>query len=109
MSKLRDDLYQRFNGFKPVKNTKGEWYYIDPRYESNDPRSQIKVANENSPNPKINEILEDDMNNNPEDYYISSLMDIFKCPHKNLNYIGRKFSKSQRYAASAYLTSRKER
>ena len=41
---------------------------------------------------------------NPEDYYISSLMDIFKCPHKNLNYIGRKFSKSQRYAASAYLT-----
>ncbi len=70
MSKLKDDLYQRFNGFKPVKNAKGEWYYIDPRYESNDPRSQIKVANENSPNPKIDEILEDDMNNNPEDYYI---------------------------------------
>ena len=70
MSKLRDDLYQRFNGFKPVKTSKGEWYYIDPRYESNDPRSQIKVANENSPNPKINEILEDDINNNPEDYYI---------------------------------------
>ncbi len=41
---------------------------------------------------------------NPEDYYISSLMDIFKCPHKNLNYIGRKFTKSQRYAAAAYLT-----
>ena len=41
---------------------------------------------------------------NPEDYYISSLMDIFRCPHKNLNYIGRKFSKSQRFAIAAYLT-----
>ena len=41
---------------------------------------------------------------NPEDYYIASLMDIFKCPHKNLNYIGRKFTLSQRYAVAAYLT-----
>lgn len=41
---------------------------------------------------------------NPEDYYISSLLDIFKCPHKNLNYIGRHFTKSQRYAAAAYIT-----
>ncbi|MFR1517573.1 MAG: sugar phosphate nucleotidyltransferase [Clostridia bacterium] len=41
---------------------------------------------------------------NPEDYYISALLDIFKCPHKNLNYIGRRFTKSQRYAAAAYLT-----
>lgn len=41
---------------------------------------------------------------NPEDYYISSLLDIFKCPHKNLNYIGRSFTKSQRHAAAAYLT-----
>lgn len=45
----------------------------------------------------------DDLSN-PEDYYISSLLDIFKCPHKNLNYIGRHFTKSQRYAAAAYLT-----
>ena len=41
---------------------------------------------------------------NPEDYYISTLMDIFKCPHKNLNYIGKKYTKSQRCAAVAYLT-----
>jgi nucleotidyl transferase len=40
----------------------------------------------------------------PEDYYISALLDIFKCPHKNLNYIGRRFTKSQRYAAAAYIT-----
>ena len=70
MSKLRDDLYQRFNGFKPVKNSKGEWYYNDPRFDEDNPNSKIKVANENSPNPKIDEILKDDMNNNPEDYYI---------------------------------------
>lgn len=70
MSKLRDDLYQRFNGFKPVKTSKGEWYYNDPRFDEDNPNSKIKVANENSPNPKIDEILEDDMNNNPEDYYI---------------------------------------
>ena len=70
MSKLRDDLYQRFNGFKPVKTSKGEWYYNDPRFDEDNPNSKIKVANENSPNPKIDEILKDDMNNNPEDYYI---------------------------------------
>lgn len=70
MSKLRNDLYQRVNGFKPVKNSKGEWYYNDPRFDEDNPNSKIKVANENSPNPKIDEILEDDMNNNPEDYYI---------------------------------------
>ena len=70
MSKLKDDLYQRFNGFKPVKNSKGEWYYNDPRFDEDNPNSKIKVANENSPNPKIDEILKDDMNNNPEDYYI---------------------------------------
>ncbi len=40
----------------------------------------------------------------PEDYYISSLLDIFRCPHKNLNYIGRHFTRSQRIAAAAYLT-----
>ena len=70
MSKLKDDLYQRFNGFKPVKTSKGEWYYNDPRFDEDNPNSKIKVANENSPNPKIDEILKDDMNNNPEDYYI---------------------------------------
>ena len=70
MSKLKDDLYQRFNGFKPVKTSKGEWYYNDPRFDEDNPNNKIKVANENSPNPKIDEILEDDMNNNPEDYYI---------------------------------------
>ena len=41
---------------------------------------------------------------NPEDYYISALLDIFKCPHKTLNYLSKRFSRGQRFAISAYLT-----
>ncbi len=41
---------------------------------------------------------------NPEDYYISSLLDIFKCPHKNLTYLSKHFTRGQRFAASTYLT-----
>ena len=73
MNKQNNDLYQRMHGFKTVKRgylKKGqsEWYYIDPRYD--DERWQIDVANENSPNPKLNSILTDDMKKNPENYYI---------------------------------------
>ena len=76
MSKLQDDIYQRFHGFKPVKREyqkqgQSAWYYIDPRYDGDkDKRSQIDVANENSPNPKLNDILAEDMHQNPQDYYI---------------------------------------
>lgn len=73
--KLRDNLYQRMHGFKTVKRgyvKKGqsEWYYIDPRYDDDDRRGQIDVINENSPNPQLSGILADDMDKNPENYYI---------------------------------------
>jgi len=74
--KLRDDLYQRMHGFKTVKrgyrkDGQSEWYYVDPRYDKDDdPRGQIDVESENSPNPRLNDILADDMQKNPEDYYI---------------------------------------
>lgn len=74
--KLRDNLYQRFHGFKSIKRGykkqgQSEWYYVDPRYDKDDdPRGQIDVESENSPNPQLNDILADDMQQNPEDYYI---------------------------------------
>ena len=76
MSKTREigeDLYQRMHGFKPVrrverKRGRSEWYYLDPRYDNE--LHQIDVANENSPNPRISGIVADDMDKNPEDYYI---------------------------------------
>ena len=76
MSKLQDDIYQRFRGFNPVRREfmkpgQSEWYYVDPRYDKdNDPRGQIDVPSKNSPNPRLNDILADDMNENPQDYYI---------------------------------------
>lgn len=76
MSKLRDDLYQRLHGFKSVKRShkkqgQSDWYYLNPRYDSDgDPRGEIDVPSENSFNPKLSSILADDMNENPEDYYI---------------------------------------
>ncbi len=74
MSKTRDNLYQRMHGFKAVKRGykragQSEWYYIDPRYDD-DKYGEIDVANENSPNPRLSGILADDMEKNPEDYYI---------------------------------------
>ncbi|MBR1398669.1 MAG: minor capsid protein [Alphaproteobacteria bacterium] len=76
MSKTREigeDLYQRMHGFKPVrraerKRGRSEWYYLDPRYDNE--LHQIDVVNENSPNPRISGIVADDMDKNPEDYYI---------------------------------------
>ena len=74
-NKARDNLYQRLHGFKTVKrghkrNGQSEWYYVDPRYRNSDSHSQIDVANENSPNPRLKDILADDMDKNPQDYYI---------------------------------------
>lgn len=75
MSKIYNDLYQRFHGFKPVKRGykkqgESEWYYVDPRYKNDDERGKIDVASENSINPRLKGILSDDMQQNPEDYYI---------------------------------------
>lgn len=75
MSKLRDDLYQRLHEFKPIKRSykkqgQSDWYYLDPRYDDDDKRGQVDVINENSPNPRLSGILADDMDKNPEDYYI---------------------------------------
>lgn len=76
MNKLRDDLYQRLHGFKSVKRShkkqgQSDWYYLNPRYDTDDdPRGEIDVPSENSFNPKLSSILADDMNENPEDYYI---------------------------------------
>lgn len=76
MNKLRDDLYQMLHGFKSVKRShkkqgQSDWYYLNPRYDTDDdPRGEIDVPSENSFNPKLSSILADDMNENPEDYYI---------------------------------------
>ena len=76
MNKLGDDLYQRLHGFKSVKRShkkqgQSDWYYLNPRYDTDgDPRGEIDVPSENSFNPKLSSILADDMNENPEDYYI---------------------------------------
>lgn len=76
MRELNDDLYQRFNGFKSVKRGdkkqgQSDWYYLDPRYnDSDDPRGEISVMAENSPNPQLNAILASDIRKNPDNYYI---------------------------------------
>lgn len=75
MDDLRNEIYQKFHGFLPVKRPgaqKGEstFYYIDPRYDENDKRSQIDVSNKDEPNPLINDILADELKNNPQDFYI---------------------------------------
>lgn len=76
MNKLGDDLYQRLHGFKSVKRShkkqgQSDWYYLNPRYDTDDdPRGEIDVPSENSFNPKLSSILKDEMNENPEDYYI---------------------------------------
>ena len=75
-NELRDDIYQRMHGFKTIKrgyrkNGQSEWYYIDPRgAHSVEDMKEIDVPSENAPNPKLNSILADDMQKNPENYYI---------------------------------------
>ena len=76
MSKLNQDIYQRFHGFKSIKRDyrkdgQSEWYYVDPRgTHSVEDMKEIEVPSENAPNPKLNSILADDMQKNPQDYYI---------------------------------------
>ena len=55
-------------GYK--KQGESEWYYVDPRYKNDDERGKIDVASENSINPRLKGVLSDDMQQNPEDYYI---------------------------------------
>lgn len=75
-NELRDDIYQRMHGFKTVKrgyrkDGQSKWYYIDPRgAHSVEDMKEIDVPSENAPNPKLNDILADDMQKNPQDYYI---------------------------------------
>lgn len=49
-------------------------------------------------------ISSEEIMSDAEDFYTSELMKIFKCPHKNLNYLGRHFTQSQKQAIIAYLT-----
>ena len=63
------------HGFKPLKRgerRKGqsEWYYLDPRYKDDDAQKEIDVLDGEAPNPRLGRILTDDMQKNPENYYI---------------------------------------
>ncbi len=99
MSKLRDDLYQRLHGFKPVKRNykkqgQSDWYYLDPRGASTvASMKQIDVANENALNPQINSILAEDMNKNPNDYYIWRTRQDDKVRGKHAEREGKIFNK----------------
>lgn len=49
-------------------------------------------------------ILTEEQLSDAEDYYLSELMKLFKCPHKNLNYLGHHFTPTQKQSIIAYLT-----
>ena len=71
-NELRDDIYQRMHGFKTVKrgyrkDGQSKWYCGAHSVED---MKEIDVPSENAPNPKLNDILADDMQKNPQDYYI---------------------------------------
>ena len=76
MSKTSDDLYKIFHGFKTLKREnrkagQSEYYYLDPRgANSVEDMKEIDVAEKDAPNPKITEILRDDLKKNEQDYYI---------------------------------------
>ncbi|MBQ4399885.1 MAG: hypothetical protein II830_01165 [Alphaproteobacteria bacterium] len=75
MKNLRDEIYQEMHGFKVLKRdyvAKGQskFYYLDPRYDEEDERSQINVSDENIPNPRMGAILAEDIKENPHNYYI---------------------------------------
>ena len=75
MSKLQNEIYQRLHGFKSIERGykragQSDYYYIDPRYDGDETRGQIDVPSENSPNPRLEDIVADDIQQNPEDYYI---------------------------------------
>lgn len=99
MNKLRDEIYQEMHGFKVLERDytskgKSKWYYIDPRYDNdNDSRGEIDVSDENSPNPRLNEILADDIRNNPENYYIWRTKKDDKVRGKHAEREGKVFNK----------------
>ena len=75
MSKVSDELYQRLRGFRTIQRTsakenQSEWYYLDPRYEEDNPRREIGVETENTINPLLKEVLAYDIAKNPQEYYI---------------------------------------
>lgn len=51
-------------------------------------------------------ILPEENLSDAEDYYISELMRIFSCPHRNLNYIGHRFTPSQKQSIIAFLIAK---
>ena len=98
MSKIYNELYQRFHEFKPVKRgykkqEESDWYYVDPRYKDDDERGQINVASENSINPRLNGILADDLSKNSEDYYIWRTQKDEKVRGKHAEREGKIFNK----------------
>lgn len=76
MQRRNEDIYKIFHGMTPLKRgerRKGqsEYYYLDPRgAETFSDMKTIDVESEDTPNPKIKAILNDDLHKNPQDYYI---------------------------------------
>lgn len=99
-NELRDDIYQRMHGFKTVKrgyrkDGQSKWYYIDPRgAHSVEDMKEIDVPSENAPNPKLNDILADDMQKNPQDYYIWRTVGDDKVRGKHAEREGKIFNKN---------------
>ena len=85
MQRKNEDTYKIFHGMKPVKrqvrrDNQSGWYYLDPRGAENfSDMKEIGVESENSPNPKIKAILDDDMHKNPDDYYVWRTKKTIKC------------------------------
>ena len=98
MKNLRNELYQEMHGFKALKRdyvTKGKskFYYLDPRYDEDDERSQINVPDENIPNPRLGAILADDIKENPHNYYIWRTKGDDKVRSKHAEREGKIFNK----------------
>ncbi len=99
MSKLEDDLHQRIHGFRTVKRSckeqgRSDWYYLDPRGASTvASMKQIDVADENAVNPQMSSILVEDMEKNPNDYYIWRTRQDDKVRGKHAEREGKIFNK----------------
>ena len=105
MKKVRDDIYQVMHGFKPLKRgerRKGqsEWYYLDPRYKDDDAQKEIDVLDGEAPNPRLGRILSDDMQKNPDDYYIWRTKKMTECavntPSAKVRYLTGTFCRMAR-------------
>ena len=76
MSEIRNEMYLQLHGYKPIKRARpkegeSKWYYLDPRGTDNvSEMKTIDVSGQYVPNPKIIEIVKDDMKRHEEDYYI---------------------------------------